>query len=75
MNKTQERVIRVLENMVDLAKSDETYADVFSDHLDEVLDNIQGDDVFGTEGQCDPRGDFRDGNWSMVHVQGVDKRK
>ena len=28
--------------------------------LREVLDDLQSDDFFGTEGQCDPRGDFRD---------------
>ena len=26
-------------------------------HLNAVLDDMLGDDVFGTEGQCDPRGD------------------
>lgn len=31
------------------------------------------EDAFGTEGQCDPRGDFRDGEWSMKRVQGVDR--
>lgn len=25
-----------------------------------ALDNLQEEDFFGTEGQCDPRGDFRD---------------
>ena len=29
-------------------------------------------DGFGTEGQSDPRGDRRDGEWSMWQVQGVD---
>ena len=28
--------------------------------LDTQLDNLLGEDVFGTEGQLDPRGDHRD---------------
>lgn len=27
--------------------------------LNEILDGLLGDDAFGTEGQCDPRGDHR----------------
>ena len=29
-------------------------------HLNETLDEFLGEDAFGTEGQCDPRGDHRD---------------
>jgi len=28
--------------------------------LNEMLDNMRDNDFFGTEGQCDPRGDNRD---------------
>ena len=28
--------------------------------LNAKLDELLGDDAFGTEGQCDPRGDHRD---------------
>lgn len=31
-----------------------------SNKLKSVLNNLQDDDFFGTEGQNDPRGDFRD---------------
>ena len=30
------------------------------DWLNESLNNLLADDFFGTEGQCDPRGDQRD---------------
>lgn len=42
------------ENAKDLEKRE--LADWVNDKLDELL----GDDAFGTEGQCDPRGDHRD---------------
>lgn len=32
----------------------------YVDWLNESLDELLNDDVFGTEGQCDPRGDQRD---------------
>lgn len=28
--------------------------------MNKLLDELREDDVFGTEGQCDPRGDQRD---------------
>lgn len=31
-----------------------------ADWLNDKLDELLGDDAFGTEGQCDPRGDHRD---------------
>lgn len=31
-----------------------------ADWLNEKLDELYGDDAFGTEGQIDPRGDHRD---------------
>jgi hypothetical protein len=32
----------------------------FCDDLNRFLDSLADDDAFGTEGQCDPRGDQRD---------------
>lgn len=50
-----------LPNKIDV----EQYAEV----LDDILDSIASDDGFGTEQQCDPRGDFRDQQWSMWNVE------
>jgi len=72
MNKTQERVVKVLERMVEMCKLEADYAEEFSDALEPMLTEFHYDDGFGTEGALDPRGDFRDGEWSMNHVQGVD---
>lgn len=51
-----------------LSHSDEALADL----LDSMLDDIASEDGFGTEQQCDPRGDFRNGQWSMWNVEGND---
>ena len=72
MNKTQERVTTVLTRLIALVKDDKDFADGLSDDLDYILNDIHGQDGFGTEAQCDPRGDFREGDWSMIHVEGVD---
>lgn len=73
MHIQQQRTIKVLENMIQLCKDAYDYAEQFSEFLDESLDDMKGDDAFGTEGQCDPRGDFRDGEYSMYHVEGIDE--
>jgi hypothetical protein len=42
--------------------------------LDEILDQLRRDGVFGPDGICDPRGDFRNGDWSLKkRVSGVDR--
>ena len=50
-----------LPSQVDTTK----YAEV----LDSILDNVASQDAFGTEQQCDPRGDFRNHQWSMWNVE------
>lgn len=72
MTKTQERVIHVLRNMITIAREDDDNAYMFIDGLEEMLNDLHFEDGFGTEGQNDPRGDFRDDNWSMNRVQGID---
>lgn len=43
--------------------------DNVANRLEEVLEQYHMDDGFGTEGQSDPRGDFRDGSYSMWSVE------
>ena len=69
---TQQRVVAVLERMIVQARENEDDAEMFSDELEVMLTEIHSNDGFGTEGQCDPRGDFRNGMWSMTRVEGVD---
>lgn len=68
----QIRVLKVLENIKQLVEEEEYYADAFSEYLDTMLDDMNGQDIFGTEGQQDPRGDMRNDSWSMNYVEGVD---
>jgi hypothetical protein len=62
----------VLERLHAATCSSETLVVLVADSLDAALDFLQGIDVFGTEGQLDPRGDGRVAGWSMRCVQGVD---
>lgn len=73
MNDIQDRVLQVLKRMIEQVKEDEQYAEVYALSLDSELDYLHSDDFFGSEGQSDPRGDFRDGMYSCQYrVQGVD---
>lgn len=65
----QSNVCVVLNRLSDLAKSDNDYADMLAELLEEFLNEIHALDGFGTEGQNDPRGDFRNGNWSMGNIE------
>lgn len=73
LSKDQNRTLLVLKRIMKQVEDDEDYAESYSDFLDHMLDDMQGYDVFGTECQDDPRGDFRDGAWEMRKVQGIDK--
>lgn len=72
MTKNQVRLHKVLTRMIELNKEDESFSECINDGLDGVLEDFAMDDGFGTERQLDPRGDGRDGEWSMDRVQGVD---
>lgn len=74
-SKTQTRVLMVLSRIGNMVKRDEDYAEIWQNDLDMLISDMHNDDAFGTEGQGDPRGDFRDGTWSMWNVQGVDDVK
>lgn len=74
MNNTQKRVVKVLERMIEMAKENEGDAEMFSETMEHMLEDIACNDGFGTERQSDPRGDGRGrGGWSMDRVEGIDK--
>ncbi len=73
MNDTQKRVIKVLDRIMWATGKDEDIAETYSDLLEEILARFVCEDTFGSEGENDPRGDQRDGDWSMKRVQGFDK--
>lgn len=69
MKKLQKNCVTVLNRLAKMCEEDEDFAVAFSDDLETLLDDIHGQDGFGTEGQTDPRGDFRNGRWSIKKVE------
>lgn len=67
MKLTQEQkdVLLVIDRIKQLVMDNPDEAGMWAGTLDDVCDDLQGMDAFGTEGQMDPRGDFRDGNWEL----------
>jgi hypothetical protein len=74
MTLTQKRVLTVLSRIKDQIVSDHDDALAYSEALNDILDELGQADFFGTEGQNDPRGDQRNGLWTMGRVEGVDPR-
>jgi len=72
MNITQQRTKLVLERMIKMVEDVEDDAQLFNSELDTMLEKLYGHDAFGTEGQCDPRGDGRNGSFDMWCVEGID---
>jgi len=73
MTKTQIRINTVLTRLSALVVEDADFTGFLAADLESMLSDIHNQDGFGTEGQTDPRGDFRDGKWSMDYVYGVDE--
>lgn len=73
MNSYQKNLIVVLERLKLEVINDEYLASDLVALLEPFLDDIAADDGFGTERQCDPRGDMRHYEWSLYgKVSGVD---
>ena len=62
----------VFDRLKNLCQEDEDFANLLTESIDEMLEDWKDKDVFGTEGQTDPRGDQRDDVWNMYHVEGFD---
>ena len=52
---------KVLENIAKMFEEgkEKEVRQIWIDDLNDMLDNMRDNDFFGTEGQCDPRGDNR----------------
>jgi hypothetical protein len=60
--KIQKNIELVLTRLIKLSNEDNNFAKEFAQDLEFMINDIHGNnDGFGTEGQYDPRGDFRDG--------------
>lgn len=64
-SKVQHNLLTVLERIKDRVTEDEDDAELLADSMDQMLDDLLSEDFFGTEGQLDPRGDQRDGEFSV----------
>lgn len=60
-NVTKKNFQTVLDNIKkDFQKGDNMTQRHWVNELNKLLNNLLSEDFFGTEGQCDPRGDQRD---------------
>lgn len=67
MTKYQKNLATVLPRIMKLVEEDEDFAEYLVDCLEVDLDEWASNDGFGTERQSDPRGDFRDQEWSLYN--------
>jgi hypothetical protein len=51
---------QVWAKLMEYAENGEWQTKEISQAFNDMLDTLLGDDFFGTEGQCDPRGDRRE---------------
>jgi len=73
IGRKQQRLETVLARIKDMAAKDSDDRSMFIDALELMLNDLQSQDAFGTESQCDPRGDGRNGIWSMKRIEGIDE--
>lgn len=57
---TKTTLVKHLRAFADQLEKDKTSDKELADKFNEWMDELLGLDFFGTEGQCDPRGDHRD---------------
>ena len=57
---TRKNARKVLMATADMIEKDKDRGKELVAELNKMLDGLLNDDFFGTEGQCDPRGDWRD---------------
>lgn len=63
----------VFNHIIALAQEDDQFRKEIIDQLNIILDDMYEVDAFGTEGQTDPRGDQRNGIFTMYNVEGYDE--
>lgn len=51
---------KILINIREMMLKDKNDAKIIVDAMNKMLDDLLSEDFFGTEGQLDPRGDWRD---------------
>jgi hypothetical protein len=56
---TPKNLRKVSEKLLTFVLEDKEVTKTFCEAFDQFLDDLLSEDFFGTEGQCDPRGDRR----------------
>lgn len=69
MTQLQYNLNKILEKLLFNVASDEDFAEDFAPQIEHLLNDMHNQGNFGTEGQFDPRGDFRNGEWSVYNIQ------
>lgn len=59
--RTVGKMNEVWEKLMKFASRDQEDRERISEAFNDMLDSLLDEDFFGTEGQCDPRGDHRNG--------------
>jgi hypothetical protein len=58
--KTVKAMNEVWKSLMNFVGKDKNKERIVAEEFKVMLDTLLGDDFFGTEGQCDPRGDHRE---------------
>ena len=70
MTKAQKNIKIVLTRLIAFTEqTDKESATILSARLNDFLDELCGEDFFGTEGQLDPRGDASKDRYTMDRIQ------
>lgn len=72
LSREQKCVLLVLDRIKRQVEEDQDMAIEYAESIDPMLCELNREEFFGGEGQCDPRGDFRNGEFSMLDVEGVE---
>lgn len=57
---TSKNLRQVFDAILKQCEEDPIDAKIYAKEINDMLDRLKSEDFFGTEGQCDPRGDHRD---------------
>lgn len=68
---TKANVLRILEEIKRRVENPDYdgAVDEWAEAMDSMLDEMKNTDQFGSEASTDPRGDFRNGEWSIWEME------
>lgn len=70
MSNQLENNVIVLRRLLLMVESDNDFdQESLSDGLNEMLDELAFEGIFGDSQERDPRGDFRNGQWDMWEIE------